>query len=390
MKKDSAPVKLCVVTGTRAEYGLLSNLMRLAKRDDAFKLQIVATGTHLEKKFGMTVREIEADGFKIDAKVGIDLSDATPAGTAKSAGLGLIGFGKCFAKLRPDIIAVLGDRFEILSAVEAALFARIPVAHISGGERTDGAYDDSIRHAISKMSHLHFAATEEYAKRIVQLGEDPKHVFNVGAMAVDAIANAPLLSRASLEKSIGRKLAKHNILVTFHPATNEGANAATQFKALLKAIDKLEDTLCLITMPNADTGGARLFKLVEGYAAKNPGRVLAFTSLGHVRYLSAMKFADAVVGNSSSGIVEAPSFKVGTINIGSRQGGRIRAASVIDCAPTEKAISGAFAKLYSPDFQRMLKTVESPLGKPGASAKILKAIKSTNLQALPAKVFRDL
>ncbi len=385
-----APIKLCVVTGTRAEYGLLSKLMRLAKNDKAFKLQIAATGMHLSQKFGMTAKEIEADGFKIDAKVDIDLSCDSPAGTAKSAGLGLIGFGESFAKLRPDIVVALGDRFEILSAVEAALFARIPVAHISGGERTDGAYDDSIRHAITKMSQLHFAATADYARRIVQLGEDPKRVFNVGAMAVDSIASAKLLDRTQFEKSIGRKLAKRNLLVTFHPATNEGSDPAKQFKELLKAIDKLENTLAVFTMPNADTGGAKLFKLIESYAAANPAKAVAFASLGHLRYLSAMKHVDAVVGNSSSGIVEAPSFKIGTVNIGSRQGGRARAASVIDCAPTEKEISAAFEKLYSPSFQRKLKGVRSPFGKPGASEKILKAIKAAKLSELPLKIFRDL
>ena len=390
MKRNAAPVKLCVVTGTRAEYGLLSNLMRLAKEDAAFKLQIVATGSHLERKFGMTVKEIEDDGFKPDAKVDIELSGDTPSDTARSAGLGLIGFGRCFAKLRPDIVLVLGDRFEILSAVEAALFARIPVAHISGGERTDGAYDDSIRHAITKMSHLHFTATADYARRVVQLGENPKRVFNVGAMAVDSIASAPLMNRAEFEKSIGRKLAKRNLLVTFHPATNEGSDAATQFKELLKALDKLEDTLAIFTMPNADTGGAKLFKLIESYAAKNPGKALAFGSLGRIRYLSAMKFVDAVAGNSSSGIVEAPSFKIGTVNIGSRQGGRTRAASVIDCAPTEREISAAFKRLYSPEFQHVLRGVKSPFGKPGASARMLKTIKGTDLRTLPLKTFHDL
>ena len=390
MAIDKTRIKLCVVTGTRAEYGLLSPLLRLARRDAAFAVQLVVTGMHLAPKFGLTVKEIEKDGFKIDAKVDMELSGDSPSDTAKSAGLGLIGFGKVFAKLKPDVIVVLGDRFEILSAVEAALFARIPVAHISGGERTDGAYDDSIRHAITKMSHLHFTAAGEYSRRVIQLGEDPKRVFNVGAMAVDSIAEAKLMTRTQFEKSIGKKLNTRNLLVTFHPATADGSDSTAQFKHLLKAIDKLKDTLSIFTMPNADTGGGDLFKLVEDYVARNPERALCFVSLGRIRYLSAMKYVNAVVGNSSSGIVEAPSFKIGTVNIGSRQAGRIRAASIIDCEATEKAISSAFKKLYSKPFQAKLEKIESPFGKPGASARILKAIKAAKLKGLTFKSFHDL
>jgi len=382
--------KVCVATGTRAEYGLLSKFMRLVKADKALRLQVVASGTHLEPAFGMTVKEIEADGFKIDARVPMELSGDSPAETARSAGLGLAGFGKAFAKLRPDVLVVLGDRFEALSAVEAALFARIPVAHISGGERTEGAFDDAIRHSITKMSHLHFVAAEEYRKRVVQLGEDPKRVFNVGAMAVDSIADVKPLSKAQFESSIGAELRKRNLLVTFHPATLEGSAPAKQFKELLKALDALDDALLIFTMPNADTGGRALMKLVEGYAKKSGGRALAFTSLGRVRYLSAMKYVDGVVGNSSSGIVEAPSFKIGTVNIGSRQKGRVRATSVIDCEPEAKAIGKAIEKLYSPAFQSLLKTVKSPFGKPGASERILKEIKAADLDGIAMKGFRDL
>ncbi len=382
--------KVCVVTGTRAEYGLLSKFMRLVKGDKSLRLQVVASGMHLEKAFGLTYKEIEADGFKIDAKVPMELSGDSPAATARSAGLGLIGFGEAFRRLRPDIIVVLGDRFEALSAVEAALFARIPVAHFSGGERTDGAFDDALRHSITKMSHLHFVAAEEYRRRVVQLGEDPARVFNVGAMAVDSIADAKLLSKAQFEKSIGAKLKGRNFLITFHPATLDGGDPAKQFKELLKALDKLEDALLIFTMPNADTGGRALMKLVEGYAAKSPGKALAFVSLGKIRYLSAMQFVDAVVGNSSSGIVEAPSFKIGTVNIGDRQRGRVRAASVIDCKPEAKDISKALAKLCSPEFQRLLKTVKSPFGRPGASERALAEIKKADLDGIAMKSFRDL
>ncbi len=388
--KSKTPLKLCVITGTRAEYGLLSPLMRLAAADDDFALSTVASGTHLEKRFGMTAREIEADGFRIDAKVPLSLVDDSPVGTARSAALALEGFAKVFKRLKPDLVVILGDRFEALAAAEAALFTKIPVAHIAGGERTDGAYDDALRHAITKMSHLHFAATESYARRIVQLGEDPRFVFDVGAMAVDSIATAKLLSKKELEAFLGRPFARRNYLITFHPATADAGSPKAQFKELLKALERRRDAFSIFTMPNADTGSRGVAELLERHVETHRDSAALFVSLGRIRYLSAMKYVDAVVGNSSSGIVEAPSFRTPTINIGSRQGGRIRAASVIDCAADEASISKAFQKLDSREFKDSLKTVRSPFGRPGVAKRILSIVKRVDLKAALDKRFHDL
>lgn len=380
--------KICVVTGSRAEYGLLQGLCKKIQIDPDLQLQIIATGMHLSPEFGLTYKNIEADGFTIDAKVEMLLSSDSVVGVSKSMGLGLIGFGEALQQLQPDLLVVLGDRFEIFSAVAAALIARIPVAHLHGGETTEGAMDEAIRHSITKMSHLHFVAAEEYKKRVLQLGENPDHVFMVGGLGVDSIQNLNLLSREELEKSLGIKLAAKNLLVTFHPVTLEKAMAEAQMTQLLGALEELKDTKLIFTMPNCDTDGRILFKMIEAFAAKN-ANAHVFTSLGQQRYFSCLNQVDGVVGNSSSGLAEAPTFKKGTINIGDRQKGRLKAQSVIDCLPEQKSIGQALQRLYSAEFQDKLKTVSNPYGDGGASARIYNVLAKIPLDDLVKKRFFD-
>ncbi|MCL0106681.1 UDP-N-acetylglucosamine 2-epimerase [Peptococcaceae bacterium] len=382
--------KICVITGTRAEYGLLYWLMKEIQADKELSLQVIATGMHLSPEFGLTYREVEEE-FKIDKKVEILLSSDTPVGISKSMGLGLISFAECYEYLEPDIIVVLGDRYEILSAVSAALVCRIPVAHIHGGEATKGVIDEAIRHAVTKMSHLHFTATEEYRRRVIQLGEHPDRVFNVGGMGVENIKRVKLLSKEEFEESIGFKLGKRNLLITYHPVTLENATAEEQFKELLSAIDKLDDTHIIFTKSNSDTDGRIINKMIDEYVLKNSHKAIAFTSLGQLRYLSAMKYVDAVVGNSSSGIAEAPSFRIGTINIGDRQKGRIRAKSVIDCKPKKEDILKAIDKLYSNEFKEMLKEVRNPYEQDGFPSKaIVNVLKNYDLSNILKKEFYDI
>lgn len=376
-----------MITGTRAEYGLLYWLMKEIQADKELSLQVIATGMHLSPEFGLTYREVEEE-FKIDKKVEILLSSDTPVGILKSMGLGLISFAECYEYLEPDIIVVLGDRYEILSAVSAALVCRIPVAHIHGGEATKGVIDEAIRHAVTKMSHLHFTATEEYRRRVIQLGEHPDRVFNVGGMGIENIKRVKLLSKEEFEESIGFKLGKRNLLITYHPVTLEDATAEEQFKELLSAIDKLDDTHIIFTKSNSDTDGRIINKMIDEYVLKNSHKAIAFTSLGQLRHLSAMKRVDAVVGNSSSGIAEAPSFKIGTINIGDRQKGRIRAKSVIDCKPKKEDILKAIDKLYSNEFKEILKEVRNPYEQDGFPSKsIVNVLKNYDLSNILKKEF---
>ena len=380
--------KICVVTGTRADYGLLRWLMEDIRRAAGLELQVLVTGMHLSPEFGLTFREIESDGFVIDRRVEMLLSSDTPAGIAKSMGVGLIGLADALQQLRPDLLLVLGDRFEIFSAVAAALVARVPVAHLHGGETTEGAFDESIRHAITKMSHLHFVAAEDYRKRVIQLGEDPDRVFLVGGLGIDGIARLTLLDRAPLEKALGFGLGPRNLLVTFHPATLEHATAAGQMAELLAALDQLDETHLIFTMPNADTDGRILFDMVNAFVATHPN-ARAYTSLGQLRYLSCLRHVDGVVGNSSSGLTEVPSFRKGTVNIGARQQGRLKATSVIDCAPDRQSISAAVQQLYSRAFRAILETVRNPYGEVGASEKIVQVLQRCPLDTILKKHFHD-
>ncbi|MBM4229838.1 MAG: UDP-N-acetylglucosamine 2-epimerase (hydrolyzing), partial [Gammaproteobacteria bacterium] len=353
------------------------------------KLQVVATGMHLSPEFGLTYREIEADGFVIDRKLEILTSSDSASGVTKSVGLGVIAFADAFAELRPDIVVLLGDRFEIFAAATAAMIAGQPIAHLHGGEVTEGAIDDAIRHSITKMSHLHFVAAEPYRRRVLQLGEPPDRVLLSGGLGVDTVCKTPLLNRCDLEAAIDFRLGKKNLLVTFHPATLEPGSAPIQMAELLKALDSLSDTNFILTMPNADTGGRELIRMVEQFVSTRP-HTRAFTSLGQVRYLSCMAHVDGVVGNSSSGLAEAPSFKKGTVNIGDRQRGRLKAASVIDCDPDCESIIAAIEVLYSPTFQARLEQVENPYGNGGASEKIVDVLKHFDISNITKKSFQDM
>lgn len=381
--------KICVVTGTRAEYGLLYWLMKEIQADANLELQVVVTGMHLSPEFGLTYKEIEKE-FPISKKIEMLLSSDTPIGISKSMGLAQISFAEAYTELCPDIVVLLGDRFEIFSAASAAMVARIPIAHIHGGETTEGAFDEAIRHSVTKMSHLHFVATEEYRQRVIQLGEGPATVFNFGAPGLDNISNLQLLSKDELENSIGFNLNKKNLLVTFHPVTLEQSTAAEQFQQLLFALDGLSDTHIIFTKANADTDGRIINSMIDSYVTANSSRSVSFSSLGQLRYLSALQFVDAVVGNSSSGLIEAPSFKIGTVNIGDRQKGRIKADSVIDCSPSRDEINGALQQLYTPRFQASLREVKNPYGKGGASKKIAGVLRTHPLTGLLKKTFFNL
>ena len=381
--------KVCVITGTRAEYGLLYWLMKEIEADTDLELQIIATGMHLSPEFGLTYKEIEKD-FKIDKKIEMLLSSDTSIGISKSMGLAQISFAETYEELKPDIIVVLGDRYEIFSAVSAAMIAKIPIAHIHGGEVTEGAFDDAIRHSISKMSHLHFTATEEYRKRVIQLGENPKRVFNVGGMGVENIKRLKLLSKEELEASINFKFMDKNLLVTFHPVTLEKSTAQEQFQELLNALSELEETSIIFTKANSDTDGRVINKMIDKYV-KNKKNSIAFTSMGQLRYLSTLQFVDGVVGNSSSGLLEVPSFKTATINIGDRQEGRIKAKSVIDCKPKKEDILKSIEKIYTEYFKKNLENIKNPYEQDELPSKeIVKIFKNINLEDIIKKSFYNI
>ncbi|MDO8652478.1 MAG: UDP-N-acetylglucosamine 2-epimerase [Undibacterium sp.] len=381
--------KICIITGSRAEYGLLRWVMQGIKDDPEFKLQIIATGMHLSPEFGLTYQAIEQDGFQIDRKVEMLTSSDTAVGIAKSMGLGLIGFADALHDLQPDIILVLGDRVEIFAAVSAALVARIPVAHLHGGETTEGAFDEALRHSITKMSQLHFVAAKAYRQRVIQLGEQPESVFIVGGLGIDTIKHMQLLDRTALEASLDFKLGSKSLLITFHPVTLETATAAIQMEELLAALATLKDTQLIFTLPNSDTDGRVMIKLVEQFVMQNPNSC-AWTSLGQLRYLSCIAQVDGVLGNSSSGLSEVPSFKKGTINIGDRQRGRLQAASIINCEPNRESIVAALGELYSTSFQAGLSKVINPYGEGGASEKVVKTLKQYAIAGIVKKTFHDL
>lgn len=382
--------KICVVTGSRAEFGLLRWLMETINSHSELTLQVVATGMHLSAEFGNTYHEIEEAGFQIDAKVEMLLSSDTSSAITKSLGLGVIGFADAYERLAPDVIVVLGDRFEIFAATSAAMIVGITIAHLHGGEATEGAFDEAIRHSITKMSHLHFVATDDYRRRVIQLGEHPDRVFNVGGMGVDAIKRIKLLSKNELEGALDFNLGEKNLLVTFHPVTLEGsASSVVQISELLSALSELKDTTLIFTMPNADTGGRELGALVHQFAEKHPSAKV-FKSLGQLRYFTCLAHVDGVVGNSSSGLAEAPFFKIGTINIGDRQKGRLKSQSVIDCEPNSESILAALKTLYSTDFQSNLPNAVNPYGNGGASETIVKTLAEYPLANIRKKQFYNL
>jgi len=373
---------VCVVTGSRADFGLFCPLLNKIKKAKDFKLQLIVSGSHLSRKFGSTYQEIEQDGYEITKKLDIQLISDTERGICRSIGLGVIRFTEALNELKPDLVVLLGDRFEILACAIASHVSKIPIAHIHGGERTEGAIDDAFRHAITKMSLLHFTSAEEYRQRVIQLGESPDRVFNVGALGVDNIKMCKLLDKDVLEKKIGFNFATRNILVTFHPVTLERHSSKSQFKELLKAIDSFSDIGVIFTKPNADTDNSAIRDLVDVYVKKNSLKAVCFENMGTLRYLSTLQAVTAVVGNSSSGIIEAPSFGIPTINIGDRQKGRLMAKSIINCAPQAKQICNAIKKAFSPKFVKFCKTVNNPYGKGNAAEKIYRVIKG-NINNLP-------
>ncbi|WP_367237603.1 UDP-N-acetylglucosamine 2-epimerase [Pseudomonas sp. Rh2] len=380
--------KVAVFTGTRAEYGLLYWLMKSIQASETLDLQVIVSGMHLSPEFGETWKEVERDGFVIDAKVEILLSSDTPVGVVKSMGLGTLGFADALDRLRPDVLVVLGDRFEALAIVQAALIMRIPVAHLHGGEITEGAYDDAIRHAISKMAHLHFVASEVYRRRVIQMGEAPERVFNVGAIGLDHHSRSERMSLAELSESLGFRLKSPYFVVTYHPVTNAEESPENSFSAILSALDKFPNYQVVLTYPNADNGGRAIIPLLENYAEAQPERVLAIPSLGFKRYLSAISNAAAVIGNSSSGIIEVPSFGIPSINIGVRQLGRLAADSVLHCKPYIVDIENALNKALSKDFSSKSKQAINPYGQGNASGAIVKVLE--NFDGATHKSFYDL
>jgi UDP-hydrolysing UDP-N-acetyl-D-glucosamine 2-epimerase len=382
--------KICVFTGTRAEYGLLYWSLKEMQADSRIDLKVLVSGSHLEPEFGETWREIAADGFAIDAKVDMHLDSDAPVAVARSMALGLAGCAEALDRLKPDLLVVLGDRYEALAVAEAALLLRIPIAHIHGGEATEGAIDEQMRHAITKMAHLHFAAAEPYRERILQMGEVPERVFTVGAPGLDHIGNTKLLSRSELECKLSFRFGKRNLLVTYHPATLDRASPVTSFQRLLDALDRLPEVNVVITKSNADVGGRAINAAIDTYAGERRERVSAVSSLGQQRYLSVIAQVDAVVGNSSSGIIEAPAMGKPTVNIGPRQQGRVRAPSVIDCADNTDAILAAIGCALSPAAQAIAARRESPYGRGGASKRIKDVLATVELDLLLVKRFHPM
>ncbi|MEZ8122604.1 UDP-N-acetylglucosamine 2-epimerase [Vibrio splendidus] len=385
---ESKIQKVAVFTGTRAEYGLLFWLLKDIQSDPDLTLQLLVSGMHLSPEFGETYQQIEKDGFKIDEKIEILLSSDSAVGTAKSMGLGVLGFSDSLARLQPDVLVILGDRFEALAAAQTAMILRIPIVHLHGGEITEGAYDDAIRHAITKLSYLHGTSTDEYRQRVIQLGEAPERVRNVGAIGLDHLKRADFMSLGELGESLNFSLTKPFFLVTYHPVTLGNEAPEEAFQALLDALNCFPEHQVILTYPNADDGGRRIIPMLEAYAASQPDRVLAIPSLGQVRYLSAVKYAAAVIGNSSSGIIEVPAFDVPTVNIGSRQKGRLAAKSVLHCESNRADIERAIRSANEREYKDTAEEIENPYGQGNTSEKVIEMIKTLDFN--PCKTFHDL
>lgn len=382
---------ICIVTATRAEYGLMKCLIEDIHNDTDLELQLIVTGSHLSPEFGFTIQQIEKDNFPISKKIEILLSSDSPVGVSKSMGLAQISFAEAFDELKPDIVLVLGDRYELLPIVSSANIARIPVAHLNGGEITEGAIDEIIRHSVTKLSQIHFTAIDEYAKRVVQMGEQPETVFNVGEVGLDNFKRISFLTKDEFEHSIGRSLKEKNVLITYHPETTISLeDNINNFQQLLDSLDKLENTLLIFTKANTDVGGRAINAIIDSYVQDNEENSVAFSSLGQVRYLSALQYIDCVVGNSSSGIVEAPTFKVASINIGNRQLGRLSANSVIHVKADTKQIDEALSKIYTTTYQQKLSVVKNPYGEGNSSNKVIQVLKNIDLASLNTKSFYNI
>ena len=382
--------RICVFTGTRAEYGLLKPLLEEIREDSDLELRIVASCMHLSPEFGLTHTIIENDGFIVDEKIENLLSSDTPTGICKSMGLGLISYAEALERIKPDLNVILGDRFEAFAFAAAAMVCRIPIAHLHGGEATYGLIDEPIRHSITKMSHLHFTSTKEYRRRVIQLGETPDKVFFVGALGIENIRKMKLLPKDELEREIGFKLADNCILVTFHPVTLENETAGEQFQNLLDAIDEFDGLRVIFTKTNSDTDGRIINRKIDDYVERNQKRAIAFKSMGQLKYLSAINHAIAVVGNSSSGIIEAPSLQKPTVNIGDRQKGRVKTSSIINCKSNKGSITDALHKAFSSEFK--IKVVESinPYEKKNTAKTIKNIIKKVKLDNILKKNFYDI
>lgn len=383
-------LKICIVTGSRAEYGLFYPLLRELNKEGHNKLQLIATGMHLSPEFGLTYKQIQADGFRIDEKVEMLLSGDTPTAITKSTGIGMVGYADAFHRLQPDWVVLLGDRFETFAAAAAAHLAAIPIAHLHGGEVTEGATDDAMRHAITKMAYLHFTAAETYRKRVIQLGEEPARVFNVGAIGLDNVKLLKLMQRDALSEDLQFTITENTVLVTYHPVTLEKNTAEQQIKNLLEALDAFPDLNIIFTLPNADAEGRVIIQIINEYVNLHPERAKAFTSLGQVRYLSTLKYVKAVIGNSSSGIIEAPYFKIPTVNIGDRQTGRLKATSIIDTGYSVPDIINALEKAFSPSFSLSCKSVVNPYGSGNTALEITRIIEKWGRLISTQKKFNDL
>ena len=382
--------KIAVVTGSRSEYGLLYWPLKELHQNPEFELQLIVTGAHLKKEFGYTVQEIEKDGFPIHIKIEILDNEDSSLGISRSMGRAVSGIAEALDQLKPDILLLLGDRYEILAAAQAALIAGIPIAHIHGGELSEGAVDNSIRHAITKMASLHFVSAEPYERRVIQLGEQPEYVFTVGAPGLDHLKYLKFLKREELEKSLGFSLGKRSFLITYHSATLSNQSPDESTKQWLQALDYFPDAQVIMTYPGPDAQWGTIVDLIEAYAAAQPDRVFLTKSLGQLKYLSAMNCVDLVMGNSSSGLIEAPSFKIPTVNIGDRQKGRLKADSVIDCEENADSIQKAIQKALSKDFQESLTNITNPYGDGNATKKIIPKLAQVDLKKLKQKIFYDI
>ena len=387
---SKAVLKIAVVTGSRAEYGLLKPLLDAIRKDRSLKLQLLVTGMHLSPEFGLTYQQIEQDGYRIDEKVEMLLSGDTDSAIVKSTAIGMMGMADALLRLQPDWVVLLGDRFETFAAAFAAHQAKIPVAHLHGGELTEGATDDAMRHAITKMSYLHFTSTEIYRKRVIQLGESPDRVLNVGAIGLESVRTIKSLSKKELEKQLNLEFGKQNFLITYHPVTLEKQTAEQQVKQLLAALDRFPDAKLIVTMPNADADGRVIMRLLEQYEKKDPVRIKLFTSLGQLRYLSVLKQVQVVIGNSSSGIIEVPEMHIPTINIGNRQQGRVKSKTVIDSKTDSASIIKAIRQSLSLQFKQQCRSARNPYSKAGTAAAILNHIRGAGKLSSIKKKFYDL
>lgn len=382
--------KIAIVTSTRADWGLLSPVADALRAYDNVSIHIIATNMHLDPTRGMTVNEITADGFDVDCKVVMTPESDSPADTVRAAARCMSGMADALDSISPDILLILGDRYEILAAATAATLLRIPIAHISGGELTEGAFDDNIRHALSKLSSLHFATTENHRRRLIAMGEQPAAVINAGAIGVANILSIPLMTRNELEESLGFEFRSPALLVTFHPATNDPTDPATRFSALIEALDRFTEACIIITYPNNDPHAAELIRMIERYASVDPWRIHAIPSLGRKRYLSALRHVDAVVGNSSSGIVEVPSAGIPTVDIGCRQRGRTSAGSVIHCGDSATEIATAIHRALSAEMKEISRKTTNPYYRPDTVRIIADTLASVPVDNLLPKKFYDI